>query len=54
MRAGHEARCAIFVGEIAERPHRVADHGDVRLGDRDQLIVGMNRLRLLAALDRDR
>ena len=54
MRAGDEARRAVGLGEVGERPHRVAHRRRVRLRDRDQLVVGVNRLRGLARLDRDR
>ena len=54
MRAGNDARRAVLVGEVGQRPHRVADDRHVRLGNRDELIVGMDRLRLLVGADGDR
>ena len=54
MRAGDDARRAVRLGEVGERPHRVADGRDVRLRQRDELVVGVDRLRRLAGQDRDR
>ena len=54
VRAGHEPGRAVRLGEVGERPHRVAHGRRVRLRDRDQLVVGVDRLRGLAGQDRDR
>ena len=52
--AGDDPRRAVGLGEVGERPHRVADGRDVRLRDRQELVVGVDRLRDLAGQDRDR
>ena len=54
MRAGDDARRAVRLGEVGERPHRVAHRRRVRLRDRDELVVGVDRLRGLAGPDVDR
>ena len=51
--ARDEARRPVLLGEVGDRPHRVADDRDVRAGERDQLVVGVDRLRLLVGPDRD-
>ena len=48
VRTGNEAGRAVGLGEVRERPHRVADGRDVRLRDREELVVGVDRLRDLA------
>ena len=52
--AGHDARGAVRLGEVGERPHRVADDRAVGLVEGDQLVVGVDRLRRLAGADADR
>ena len=54
VRAGDDPRRAVLLGEVGERPHRVADGRHVRLVERDELVVGVDRLRGLARDDRDR
>ena len=46
VRAGDEAGRAVRLGEVGERPHRVAHGRRVRLRQRDQLVVGVDRLRV--------
>ena len=48
MTARHQTRRAVCIREIGQRPHRIAHDGDVRLGERDHHVVGMDRLRGLA------
>jgi hypothetical protein len=54
VRAGDQARRSVGIGEVRERPHGVADDRHVRLRQRQQLIVGVDRLRALARVDGDR
>ena len=51
---GDDAGGAVGLGEVGERPHRVADRRDVRLAERHELVVGVDRLGRLARPDRDR
>src|SRR5262245_2659424 len=54
VRTGDDARRPVGLGEVGERPHGVAHGRDVRLRQREQLIVGMDRLRPLTRVDADR
>ena len=54
VRARDEPRRAVGLGEVGERPHRVAHGRRVRLRQRDELVVGVDRLRDLAGEDVDR
>ena len=54
VRAGDDPGGAVGLGEVGERPHRVAHRRRVRLGDRHELVVGVDRLRGLAGADGDR
>ena len=45
VRAGDDPGGAVRLGEVGERPHRVADRRRVRLRERDELVVGVDRLR---------
>ena len=48
MAAGDDAGGPVLLGEVGDGPHRVADDGDVGPGERDELVVGVDRLCLLA------
>ena len=50
---GHEPGGAVVLGEIGDSPHGVADDRDVGPGQRDELVVGVDRLRLLVGPDGD-
>ena len=54
MGAGDEPGGAVGLGEVGERPHGVAHRRRVGLGQRDDLVVGVDRLRRLARSDGDR
>ena len=43
----------VLLGEVGDGPHGVADDRHVRPGERDELIVGVDRLRLLVGADGD-
>ena len=45
---------AVLPGEVGQGPHRVADGRDVRLRQWNDLIVGVDRLRLFTRSDHDR
>src|SRR3569832_137610 len=51
--ARHKARRTVRIGEIGQRPHRIADNGAVRLLQRDHHVVGVDRLRHLTGIDSD-
>ena len=51
--ARDEAGRPVLLGEVGDRPHGVADDRDVRPGQRDELVVGVDRLRLLVRADGD-
>ena len=53
MAAGDEPGGAVRLGEVGERPHGVADDRHVRLVQRDELVVGVDRLGALARVDGD-
>ena len=54
VRPGNETRGAVRLGEVGQGPHRVAHRRRVRLGNRDELVVGVDRLGGLAGEDVDR
>jgi len=51
MRAGNQTRCAVLVGEVAERPQRGHQRGDVGTWQRDHAVVGVQQLVCLARAD---
>ena len=53
MAPGHQASGAVLLGEVGDGPHGVADDGDVRSGQRDQLVVGVEWLRVFVGADGD-
>ena len=52
--AGDHPGGAVGLGEVGEGPHRVAHDGRVGLGQRDQLVIGVDGLGRLTGIDGDR
>ena len=53
MAAGDDAGGAVLFCEVGDRPHGVADDRDVGTWERDELVVGMDRLCLFVGPDGD-
>ena len=53
VRSGHDARRAVGLGEVVERPHRVDHHFRMWSRKRVDAVVGVQDLRLFAGTDLD-